>query len=71
MTVFVRSDADAVHITDPQRKLSPATKSTLRLYGFRQGGEGLSAESHGRRELVLKVVTLLTETDVALGPVDN
>ncbi len=66
MTVFIRSDADAVHITDPQRELSPATKSTLRLYGFRQGGEELSAESHGRQEFVLGVVKLLTDSDVAL-----
>ena len=66
MTVFVRSDADAVRIIDPEGELRPATKSTLRLYGFRQSGEGLIAEAQGRHQLVLEIVALLTESNIAL-----
>ena len=66
MTVFVRSDADTVRIADPQNELNPATKSTLRLLGFRQIGEMLVGEAHERREMVLDVVTLLSDSNVVL-----
>lgn len=64
MTVFLRSSAEAVYIADPHKELPPATKSTLRLFGFRQCGEELTAEAHERREMVLEVVTLLNSSNV-------
>ncbi len=71
MTVTIQSNSVAVEIRDPQNDLRPATKSTLRLYGFRQYGERLVAETHERHELVLDVVALLTRSDVALEYDDN
>lgn len=71
MTVVVQTGTTTVSIIDVQGELSPATKSTLRLYGFRQTGEGLVAETQERSELVLKVVALLTNSKIALELDEN
>lgn len=66
MTVFVRSGSNLVGIRDPHAELTPATRTTLRLYGFRQREEELLAETRRGRELVLDVVNLLTRSKVVL-----
>ncbi|MDE0242085.1 MAG: DEAD/DEAH box helicase [bacterium] len=66
MTLKVKSNADTIEIIDSKNVLRPSIKSMLRLYGFRQRGEGLVAEVHGRWEAVLDVTALLTRLDIAL-----
>ena len=44
MTVRLQTSPDSILIVDQKGKLTPATKSTLRLLGFSRRDNGLAAE---------------------------
>ena len=62
MTVSVQTDVEIIRIVDIQNELTPATKTTLRLYGFYRNGDVLVAHSHQHQDLLHSVLELLSES---------
>ena len=62
MTVSVEADVEIIRIVDIQDELTPATKTTLRLYGFSRSGDVLIAKSLQHQDLLISVLELLSES---------
>ena len=62
MTVSVQTDVEIIRLVDIQDELTPATRTTLRLYGFSRSGDVLVAKSHQHQDLLHSVLELLSES---------
>lgn len=62
MAVRIETTADCIRVIDSNNELTPATKTTLRLYGFSRNDNGL-ASSQYQDDLVFVVLDLLRESE--------
>ena len=61
MAVRLETTPDCIRIIDSSKELTPATKTTLRLYGFSRSDNGL-ATSHYQDDLVIVTIDLLRDS---------
>ena len=66
MTVSVQVDGEFIRIVDTQDELTPATKTTLRLYGFVRNGDAFEAQPQQHQDLMHSALELLNESDIQI-----
>ena len=66
MTVSVHADSEFIRIIDTHGELTPATKTSLRLYGFARSGTVLAAKPQQHQDLLHSVLELLNDSETQI-----
>ena len=61
MAIKLETSSDGIQIIDPERELTPAIKSTLRLLGFARSGDRLVAQHSDQEDLIILTIDLLID----------